>query len=105
MRAETFEETRNFDSKFTRVEIINPPEDFISFPNESGKIIGYLINLEELKDKQSFGKGNVATEGKVEFDKDDVFVYDKNGTVYYAKGFESVEEKLVYYNTTVYKSR
>ena len=103
VRAESFEETRKLDDKFELVEIINAPEGYISVSNNQGKTLGYLVDISLLKDSPSFGKGTVATNGKAEFDKDDVFVYDKNGTVYYVKGFDSHDGDRIYYNATVFK--
>ena len=84
---------------FEEVVIYNAPADFISTSSTAGEVKGYLINWDQFDDKASFGLGSVS-EGKVYFGKDDVLVYDKNGTVYYAKGYEDGEE--LYYNATVY---
>ena len=86
---------------FKRVTIQNAPSDFISFPNESGQVIGYVIDINKLDFKtKSRGYAEV-TGDTVTFDKDDVYVYDKNGSVFYAKGFTN--DYKVYYSGTVFK--
>ena len=81
---------------FIKVTIENAPSKFVSFPSEDGSIIGYAIDL----DKISYGGAKRGfqdvKDGKVTFGVDDIYVYDKNGIIYYAKGFR-VGDKT-YYN-------
>ena len=97
IRMENFEKYREMDKDFKEVIILNAPEDFISISNEDSYKRGYLIDMTKLKDKTAFGQeeidGNTVT-----FDIDDVIVYDKNGTVYYAKGYQY--DGYVFYNAT-----
>ena len=99
-RAESFEKNGDFDYGFQKVSVENAPDDFISLDKNS--TTGYLINLDTLGYKPYYGKGSV-TGDVVIFDVDDVYVYDKNGTVYYAKGYEDGDN--IYYNATVYRSK
>lgn len=100
-RANNFNEYEEMEKGFKEVTLINAPNDFISFSSTPGEVKGYLIDL-ELLGYTNLKRGNGSVSGDtVTFDKDDVYVYDKNGTVYYAKGFR--EETKVYYNATIYK--
>lgn len=89
-------DNENYD--FLKVELVNAPEKFKSF--DEGKITGYLIDFSKLDFKPNGTGletlvGNVAT-----FKQNDVYVYDKNGTVYYVKGFEN--EGKIYFTMTSY---
>ena len=98
-RAEKFKKLRDFNSGYREVTIKNAPTDFVSFENgESTDIKGYFVDLNNLKTKLLFGNGTI-TDNTVTFGKDDVLVYDKNGKVYYAKGYEY--DGKVYYNATI----
>lgn len=89
-------DNENYD--FLKVELVNAPEKFKSF--DEGRITGYLIDFSKLDFKPNGTGletlvGNVAT-----FKQNDVYVYDKNGTVYYVKGFEN--EGKIYFTMTSY---
>jgi len=80
--------------------MVGAPEDFISTSQD--KVTGHVIDINRLEDVPSFGKGTYSN-GEVIFDKDDVYVYDKNGTVFYAKGY--VKDGEVFYNATVHTTK
>jgi hypothetical protein len=87
-------ENVDLNSGFTRIKVIGEPDDFQSFPLESGEdgtVQGYLINLDTIKmERATIGQGYIgATE--VEFGITDAFVYDVKGEVYYAKGYKDGE--------------
>ena len=75
------------NSSFKKVNVANPPKNFVSFDVE--KTTAYLVDLDvidytKIKTGQKykdFNEGDTVT-----FDKDDVYIYDKKGTVYYVKG-------------------
>lgn len=98
IRTESFEKSRDMDKEFKKVNIENAPSDFVSFPNNEHQIQGYVVDTSKLPDKLRYGNASVDGD-TVEFKKDDVFVYDKNGTIYYAKGFNY--DGKIYYNATV----
>lgn len=98
VRAQNFEEHGNKDYGFQKVIIENAPTGFISISED--EVMGYLIHTDILKGNTKYGSGTISGD-TVSFDLDDVLVYDKNGTVYYAKGY--VSEERLYYNATVYK--
>ena len=96
VRAKNYMEHDDMNYGFEKVILVDAPTEFISFSGESADV-GYLINLEMFGFKpQNRGKAEV-TSGSVTFKKDDVYVYDKNGAVYYAKGFQ--EDDTIYYNS------
>ncbi|MBQ9313567.1 MAG: hypothetical protein IJ220_00970 [Clostridia bacterium] len=100
LRTEKFEKYRDINYGFEFVTIENAPKDFVSFPiSGTNEVVGYLIDTGELEDLPSFGKGTVS-ENTVFFDLDDVLVYDKNGNVFYAKGYP--HDGRYYYNATSY---
>lgn len=77
------------------------PSDF-EVITENGQDIGYLVDLEYLGyDNLVTGQAytNFVADGEnvktVTFGQDDVYVYDADGTVYYARGFLS--EGVMYY--------
>ncbi len=92
----TSDETIN--KGFYKVRVVNPPTSFISFDKDS--LTGYVVDLELVQFDDSV-RGQKYTEYKagttevVNFGKDDVYVYDANGIVYYAKGVE-IESALYY---------
>lgn len=100
VRAESFEKNRDMNKEFKKVNIENAPSDFISFPNNEHQIQGYVIDTSKLADKPKYGNDSVDGD-TVEFGKDDVFVYDKNGTIYYAKGY--LYDGEYFYTATVKK--
>lgn len=74
---------------FLKVKVAgeNIPLNFVSF--DSGEMTAYLIDLELIdykKIKTGHGYKEIEANDTVTFDVDDVYVYDKNGTVYYLKG-------------------
>ncbi len=96
------EETIN--SGFTKVNIVNPPMDFQSFDNDEGQITGYLVGLNIIEyDNAEYGRAyaktllnplNESGDYEVIFNKDDVYVFDATGDVYYAKGIEYNSNKI-----------
>lgn len=85
---------------FNPVQLVDAPEEFISFSGDASDM-GYVIDLDLIDFKPTVrGKGDVNV-NKVTFGKDDVFVYDKNGRIYYAKGFSNSDK--LYYNATSFK--
>jgi type II secretory pathway pseudopilin PulG len=75
---------------FTRIEVVGAPNDFKGFPLETGEegtIQGYLVNLDTINmERSTLGQGYKEA-SIVEFGTTDAFVYDANGQVYYAKGY------------------
>lgn len=97
-RASGIEKQDNENYGFTKVNIIAAPEEFKSF--DEGSCTGYLIDFSTLGYKPT-GKGLETLAGDtVTFEVNDVYVYDKNGVPYYAKGFES--EGKIYFNMNSY---
>ena len=92
-RTKSFEKDRDMNKEFKEVTILDAPSDFISFSNENGEVKGYLIDFEKLPDKPNYGTDSIDGD-TVTFGVDDVFVYDRDGTVYYVKGY--------YYDGTFY---
>lgn len=86
---------------FYKSYVENPPAGFASFSDTS--IYGYVVDLELIDyldnhrghDYERY-KGDVE-KNIVVFGKDDVYIYDANGKVYYAKGFE--EDGTLIYST------
>ena len=89
------EATLNRD--FKKVKVENPPSTFASFDTDENT--GYLVDLNKIQyDKirtgqayRSFNAGDTVT-----FDKDDVYVYDRIGNVFYLKGMYIEGEGLQY---------
>lgn len=98
LRAQNFEDHGDMDYGFEEVYIDNAPEGFVSISEDEVK--GYLFHKDFLKNNVRFGNGTIYGD-TVTFDLDDVLVYDKNGTVYYAKGYYNDGE--LFYNATVHK--
>ena len=83
---------------FLKVYVQNPPDEFVSFSNEA--VYGYAIDLSVISfENSSRGHGytSVSEDKPVVFGKDDVYVYDAKGVVYYAGGF--VTEDGSYYSS------
>jgi type II secretory pathway pseudopilin PulG len=76
---------------FTRVNILDAPSKFTSFPLESGETgpkVGYVVNLDTIKmENLNMGQGYSSVTDEVQFNIDDTFVYDENGEVYYTNGY------------------
>ncbi len=80
---------------FYKTKIKNPPVSFASFSED--EIYGYVIDLEYVHtedadrghDYKRFAKD--IENNVVEFGKDDVYVCDKDGNVFYAKGYQTDE--------------
>lgn len=80
---------------FREVTLKNAPNDFESFDTVGTDVKGYLVNLKTIgytnaEYGQSYDDGKTV----IEFLKDDVYVYDATGTVYYVKGIEYKNEKI-----------
>ena len=81
---------------FEKVILFEAPADFVSFNPGEGLTSGYLINLETISYMNAeFGQEYTTTERTFTFGKDDVYVYDATGSVFYVKG-------IVYKKTRVY---
>lgn len=86
---------------FKYVTLANAPDTFVSCSDDASEVTGYVVDFGLLDYiPQSRGKGIVNSE-QVKFEEDDVFVYDKNGAVYYAEGF-SHNDRL-YFNAKTYR--
>ena len=84
---------------FDEIDIINPIESFLDSNLSKEGVQGYLINLETLNISGSYiGNDfeNTSNNKKAIFNQSDVFVYDKTGIVYYAKGYRIGDE--IFYN-------
>lgn len=81
---------------FEKVILFEAPADFVSFNPGEGITTGYMINLETISyTNAEFGQAYTTTERTFTFGKDDVYVYDATGSVFYTKG-------IVYKKTRVY---
>ena len=84
---------------FYKATVPNPPEEFVSF--SENEIYGYVVDLELIefttnKRGQDYERYSENIDSNVvEFGKDDVYIYDAKGTVFYAKGYES--ENVLYH--------
>lgn len=100
-RANNFMEYGDEDYGFREVELVGAPDNFVSFSKGSGNKIGHLVDLNLLDyNVRIRGKGTV--DGTVTFKQDDVFVYDKNGAIYYVLGYNN--EDKIYYNVITYEN-
>ena len=84
------------NKSFRKVKVINPPNNFVSFDND--ELTAYLIDLhtidyEKLKTGKKYKEINNDT---VTFDVDDVYIYDKLGTVFYVKGLYIEGNEKIY---------
>ncbi len=85
----TSEETTN--KGFYKAKIKNPPMNFVSFSED--EIYGYVIDLsythvEDAERGHDYLRFATNIDSNlVEFGKDDVYIYDKEGNVFYAKGY------------------
>ena len=85
---------------FFRVTVENAPDRFITFQNNEGKQIGYVIDMEKIGIPEvKRGLGTFEDE-KVTFGVEDVYVYDKNGPVFFVQGYEN--EGKIYYNSSAF---
>lgn len=83
---------------FYKVTVTNPPASFTSF--DKNTLTGYVVDLElvQFEDSirgQKYVDYKAGSVERVNFGKDDVYVYDANGTVYYAKGV-AIQDTLYY---------
>lgn len=93
------EETLN--QGFIKVRVEDPPEIFESFDED--EITGYVVDLHVIEyEKSTFGQAylDYSEDDIVTFNKDDVYIYDALGTVFYAKGFVSASGDSVYADET-----
>ena len=84
---------------FKKIIVKNPPENFVSF--DTDELTAYLIDLKVIdyqKIKTGQGYKNIKSGDTVTFDVDDVYVFDKLGTVYYLKGLYIENEGIYYTN-------
>lgn len=86
----TGEEIKN--KGFYKSYVQNPPETFVSFSEDS--VYGYVVNMELITfENNPRGLEYPKYSGDVEnnlvvFGRDDVYIYDAEGKVFYAKGYE-----------------
>lgn len=74
---------------FRKVTLKNAPGGFESFDIVGVNTTGYIVDLNIIGyNNAEFGQGYDEGKTEIEFLKDDVYVYDSTGTVYYAKGIE-----------------
>ena len=86
------EEARN--QGFKKVSVENPPGNFASVDEDA--LSGYLVDMDTIKvSGTKTGKGTIIGD-EVVFGRDDVYIYDGEGNVYYAKGFYDGEGNLRY---------
>jgi type II secretory pathway pseudopilin PulG len=94
----------DINSGFTRVNVLDAPTTFKSFPLEGGETgpdIGYVINLDTIKmENLNIGQGYDSVIDEVQFDTGDVLLYDANGEVFYTKGYKD-NEKTIYSQSEV----
>ena len=80
---------------FKKVTLLNAPDEFESFDIKTGAITGYVIGLDKIRyTNAEFGKEYSDEKTVFEFDKDDAYVYDATGSVYYLKGLEYQGERV-----------
>ena len=82
---------------FKKVKLINAPGEFQSFDTTGVVVTGYVVDLEKIKyENTEFGhdydKISAEELPELEFRKDDVYVYDSTGSVYYVKGTHYQDE-------------
>jgi Tfp pilus assembly major pilin PilA len=80
----------DLNSGFTRVSVNGAPDNFDSFAIEGSETgtIGYLVNLNTIKmENLTMGQG-YKTAIEVTFGATDAFVYDAEGEVFYAFGYQ-----------------
>lgn len=88
---------------FKKVYVKNAPSSFSSFSGDGADKIGYLVDF-NLIDYSLAGYGNQEITGEqVVFEKDDVFVFDSKGIIYYALGREY--DGKIYYNAKTYREK
>lgn len=86
------------NAHFTKVKLKNAPAEFESF-DEGEEKTGYAIDLDYIKyTNADFGKKYSADKVELTFDKDDVYVYDATGAVYYVRGVYYEENDEVVYS-------
>ena len=83
---------------FYKKRIANPPASFVSF--DENMITGYVVDLETINFEDAtrgieYGAFQSEEKTTVTFGRDDVYVYDAEGTAYYAKGIR-IEDSLFY---------
>ncbi|MBQ8299361.1 MAG: leucine-rich repeat protein [Clostridia bacterium] len=78
---------------FRKVTLKNAPGGFESFDVVGVKTTGYIVDLNIIGyNNAEFGQDYDEGKTEIEFLKDDIYVYDATGTVYYAKGIEYKSE-------------
>lgn len=97
-RTKNFEASGDLNKGFTEVVLADAPSSFVSF--EAGASKGYVVNFDLLDyNVRGTGKGD-STVSAATFGVEDIYVYDKNGTVFYVKGF--ADDGKIYYNANTY---
>lgn len=82
---------------FDKVLVKDPPSNFVSVDDD--KLTAYIIRLndidyEDLKTGQQYKK--IKSGDTVTFNKDDIYIYDKVGTVFYLKGIYREGSETLY---------
>lgn len=101
VRARNSMEHNDENYGFKAVTLLNAPEDFVSFSNDASNKTGYVIDFDLIDYKPESRGMAIITEEEITFENDDVYVYDKNGAVYYVKGFAN--EDKIYYNAKCFE--
>ena len=94
-RANNFENSGDMNDGFSQVTLNDAPDTFVSFIDSSD--VGYIVDF-DLIDYEPLGLGLGSTDvSEATFGVEDIFVYDKNGTIFYVKGYPN--DGLIYYNS------
>ncbi len=91
-------EGNQIDNGFKKIRIINEPNTFVNV-DDTDEVYGYVADLDLIGiTEANFGKEYKTIQyetGEVIFGETDIYVFDKTGTVYYAKGFR-IENEVIY---------
>lgn len=84
------------NKNFKKVKVVNPPNNFVSF--DTDELTAYLIDLDTIDyNKLKTGKKYKEVQNdSVTFDVDDVYIYDKLGTIFYVKGLYIEGNEKIY---------
>lgn len=101
-RAQNLAKYDDENYNFKQIKLKDAPNDFVSFSGDMEYKVGYAIDCDLLNYVPEFrGKADNLTEAT--FGKDDVYVYDKKGTIYYVKGQVKEDTNRIYYNNRVFE--
>ena len=87
------------DTGFTKVIIKNAPGTFSSV-DEGDNITGYIVNFDKLNINTPQGLTDTTGLTEVEFETDNLYIYDADGVVYRTKGYEENGAKYYAINDT-----